>query len=143
MNIVLSLSDILTMIAFTVSIFFLLFLGLIKLAQLEAKVDTLWQFQLRRGEVEAVLQGYATKNSPIRVNEERASQVFPAGLAEEIQRFFNRLGRNLTRVEMAAEIERHFGDRIVDEVCIPQGISQGTCLILALHFASGQGQQAA
>jgi hypothetical protein len=118
------------------------YLGLIKFAQMEVKVDTLWQFQLRRGEVEAVLHGYATKNSPISVDEERVAKAFPAELGQEIQRFFSRLGRNLTRVEMAAEIERRFGDRIVDEVCIPQGISEGVCLILALHFAGGQARHA-
>jgi hypothetical protein len=139
MNIVLSPSEILSLIISAISLLGVIYLGQIKLAQMKVKVDALWQFQLRRGEVEAVLRGYATKNSPINIDDERASKAFPSDLAEAIQGYFSRLGRNLTRVEMAAEIERNFGDRIVDEVCIPQGVSEGVCLVLAMHFALGAG----
>jgi hypothetical protein len=35
------------------------------LARLELKINTLWDFQLRRGAVEALEKGIATMNSPI------------------------------------------------------------------------------
>jgi hypothetical protein len=137
MNFILSASEIVSLVSSGISVLSVIYLGLIKFAQMDVKVDTLWQFQLRRGEVEAVLRGYATKNSPLKLNEERALEAFPAELGRAIQQYFSRLGRNLTRTEMAAEIERRFGERIVDEVCVPNGFSEGACLILAMHFATG------
>jgi hypothetical protein len=139
MNFILTTSETINLINSAVSLLAVSYLGLIKFAQAQVKVDTLWQFQLRRGEVEAVLRGYATKNSPLNVNDERALNAFPSGLAQALQQHFSRLGRNLTGVELASEIERHFGARLVDEVCMPQGISEGASLILAMHFAQGAG----
>jgi hypothetical protein len=139
MNIILSPAEMLSLIISAVSLLAVSYLGLIKIARIEVKVDTCWRFLLRRGEAEAVLRGYATKNSPVSVSDERALKVFPADLAEAIQGYFNRLARHLTLVELAAEIERNFGDRLVDEVCIPHGITEGACLVLAMHFAMGGG----
>jgi hypothetical protein len=63
MNFILSASEIVSLISSGISVLSVIYLGLIKFAQMDVKVDTLWQFQFRRGEVEAVLRGYATKNS--------------------------------------------------------------------------------
>jgi hypothetical protein len=71
------------------------------------------------------------------VDDERASRAFSPDLAQEMQRFYSRRGRYLGRVEMASEIERIFGERILDEVCIPQGLSAGVGLALAMGVATG------
>jgi hypothetical protein len=136
MNLNLTTAEITSLISSAVSLLSSIYLLLFKFAQMEVKVDTLWLFQLRRGEAEALRHGFATKNSPISVIDNRARDAFPPDLANALHGYFARQGRHLTRVEMAAEIERRFGPRIVDEVCIPQGISNGTCLILAMHFAA-------
>ena len=40
-----------------------------RLERLSVKIDTLWDFQLRRGALEAMVSGVATKNSPLTVRE--------------------------------------------------------------------------
>ena len=56
-------------------------------------------------------------------------------MAPEIRKFYAKLGRRLSENDLALEIERRWGDRIVKEICIPNNMSRGECLVLALHAA--------
>jgi len=132
MTLTLSLADIASLCASFVSIISVLYLVQIRVARMEAKVDTLWSFQLRRGEVETVLHGLGTKHSPLKLNE-GALDVFPRALREEIRQISQE--RCSTQTELACEIEQRFGERLADEVCLPHGLSWGACLILAMRIA--------
>lgn len=114
------------------------FLGAVHLngsrsAKIEVKVDTMWEFLMRRALSEGLEKGVVSMNSPVVVNEE--AKKWMAGMAIELQKFYRKLGRNLTDHELAFEIERHFGDQILKEVCIPNGLSGGACLLIALEVA--------
>ena len=102
-------------------------------ARMEVKIDTLWDFQMRRGSGELVNKGLATMNSPITLTEE--SKKWMHELAEELKKFYSRLGRHLNDRDLAIEIERRYGDDILKKVCIPNNISEGACLIIALEVA--------
>ena len=107
-----------------------------RFAKLELKIDTLWDFQLRRGRVEAVRQGLATKNSPVTVTEEAKSRI--KDLVEPLRAIFINLGDDPKDRDLAIAIEKYFGDELVDKICIPLKVSQGACLIIAMAVAKGE-----
>jgi hypothetical protein len=104
-----------------------------RLAKMELKIDTVWDFQIRRAQSEALMQGVATKNSPVTVTDEAKQWMKP--LLMPIREFYSKLGRHLSDRELVIEIERQFGDRILNEICIPHGLSAGACLLIALQAA--------
>ena len=107
-----------------------------RLERLSVKIDTLWDFQLRRGALEAMVSGVATKNSPLTVREEFLA--VSKELGDPLRDFYRKIGRPaMTNAELAFQIERHFGSEIVDKVCIPHGLSYGACLIIAIAVAKG------
>ena len=107
-----------------------------RLERLSVKIDTLWDFQLRRGALEAMVSGVATKNSPLTVREEFLA--VSKELGDPLRDFYRKIARPaMTNAELAFQIERHFGSEIVDKVCIPHGLSYGACLIIAIAVAKG------
>ncbi len=113
-------------------------LGTIKVSLAETRLEnkTLWDFQLRRGALEAIGNGVATKNSPLKVREEFL--VVNEELGKPLREFYSKIGRPaMTNAELAFQIERHFGSEIVDKVCVPHGLSYGACLIIAIAVARG------
>jgi len=104
----------------------------VKITALEVKVNTIWSFLMKRALSEALVQGVATRNSPVRVTDE--AKRWMSDLIPPIRDFYAKLGRrNITDVELAMEIERRFGDRILNEVCIPHGLYMGACLLIAMQ----------
>lgn len=104
-----------------------------RLSKMELKVDTTWDFLMRRAVSEAISSGVATKNSPVIVTDEAKKWMKP--LLGPIKDYYKNLGRNLTLSELAMEIERRFGEQILNEICIPHGLSQGACLLIAIQAA--------
>lgn len=96
------------------------------------RVNTLWGFLLSRGIAEAVTKGVATMNSPITVTEEAKAWFEP--IVAQLRTFYDGEGRGLSDVNLAIEIERRFGDRILKEICIPHGLFMGACLVIALQL---------
>ena len=107
-----------------------------KMGRVELKVDTMWDFMMRRATSEAVMSGVATIKSPAVVNEEAKRWMAP--LIGPIREFYAKLGRRMTDNELAMEIERRFGDRILQEVCIPHKLHMGACLLIAMQAAKDQ-----
>jgi hypothetical protein len=107
-----------------------------KLAKLELKVDTLWDFMMRRAQAELVRGGLGTLNSPVAINEQ-ARKLF-APMKSELMNFYD-VNFGLPESEMMLAIERQFGERILKEVCIPGGITNGACLLIASKLAAEGG----
>lgn len=104
-----------------------------RLAELETKVAAMWEFQLRRAQNELLSKGYGIMNSPLRVFDSAKALLAP--LAGELQYFYQRLGRRMTDAELALEIERLFGERLAKDVCLPHGLQEGACLLIAIAVA--------
>lgn len=121
------------------STLYLLFQMSTKYAKLELKVDTMWEFLMRRGKAEAVRSGMAQLNSPIVFNAESMTWMDP--FKPELQRFyaaFLKENPKPTDMQLSFEIEKTFGDRILKEICIPKGIMLGACLQLAIAVAKNE-----
>ena len=104
----------------------------VKITAMEVKIETVWGFLMKRALSEALVQGVATHNSPVRVTDE--AKRWMSDLLPPIREFYATLGRrNITDEELAMEIERRFGDRILHEVCIPHGLFMGACLLIAIQ----------
>ena len=110
-----------------------LHLAWVQARRLERKVDTLWDFQMRRAQAEAIHRGVARMNSPVVVTAEAKldlAQALGSALGE-LRSFYTRFGRHLTERELWIEIERHWGEVITRRFCIPRGYSEGVCLVIA------------
>ena len=125
--------EIVSLVQGLVAILGIIWLAGWRLAKLEVKVDTMWDFQLRRAVSEGLHQGAMTRNSPVEVTEEAKAWMRP--VAQELREFYKRLGRRLDERTLTLEIERRYGDRILEEVCIPRGLYQGACLLIAAAVA--------
>lgn len=106
-----------------------------KINRLEPKVDTIWEFAMRRGAVEAIQRGIATMNSPVVISEE--AKTWMQTLAAPLREAYETEWKDLPDTDLAMEIERRFGDQIVRQVCLPHGISNGVCLLIACAVAKG------
>jgi hypothetical protein len=91
----------------------------------------MWLFQLRRGIVELENKGLGQVNSPLKLTKDADDLIQP--LVPELRQFYLAInGDQLGLVELAVELERQFGPRLVDEVCKKVNISDAACLVLAI-----------
>ena len=115
-----------------ISLLGVIWISAVKITTLDVKAETIWSFLMKRALSEAIVQGVATHNSPVRVTDE--AKRWMSDLIPPIRDFYAKLGRrNITDAELAMEIERRFGDRILNEVCIPHGLYMGACLLIAIQ----------
>jgi hypothetical protein len=106
-----------------------------EIAEIKVKVETMWNFLLKRGVAEGVNNGMLTMNSPVRLTAESAQVM--EHLAGELQEFRNTKFPDADEKTLALRIEEEFGDRLVKEVCVPNNISYGVCLLIATAVAKG------
>lgn len=105
-----------------------------RVTTLEARVESLWTFLLRRGVAEAVTRGVGSMNSPLTISDEAKAWFAP--FAHELHEFYRGGGGgSLPDDRLAEEIERRWGERMLREVCLPHGMSQGACLLIAMAVA--------
>lgn len=104
------------------------------ISRLHLKVETLWDFQLHRGHSKRSRRGLrrGTPRSPCEEFLEHAEE-----LVEPLRIFYRKLGRTVTNAELTCQIELHFGDEIVEKICIPAGLNQGACMVIAIALATG------
>lgn len=104
-----------------------------KIGELEIKVNTMWEFQLRRALSEVVEKRMGTINSPLKLEEDVTKSLAP--LKPELEKFWKTEGQKLSDAEALLKIENKFGDQLLRLICIPQGLTHGACLIVALAVA--------
>ena len=119
-----------------VSIASVVYLAGTKLAALEVKVDTIWDFIIRRAMSEAVFKGIGVINSPLKITP--AAYKMMTYFEPELRTFYQQHGQGLQDRQFLFEIERRFGERLVKDVCIPNGLLMGACLLIALSVAKGE-----
>lgn len=105
-----------------------------RLAKMEERVDTLWQFQMRRAMSEVVEKGLGTMNSPLQFTADVMAYLLP--IKDDLVKAWHEKLSLLDDAGALLEIEREFGERLFKFVCIPCKLTHGACLILALAVAS-------
>jgi hypothetical protein len=104
-----------------------------RLGRLELKADTAWNFIVRRALMEAKYRGVVRENSPLTLSAEAREAYAP--IAGQLRDFYAKAGHRLNDIELYAEIERRFADRLVTEICPKLGLLAGGCLVLAAAVA--------
>jgi hypothetical protein len=107
-----------------------------ELAEIKVKVETMWNFLLKRGVVEGVAHGLLSINSPVRLTPE--SSIIMEHLRVELQDYRKNECPECSESELAMKIEEKFGSRLVHEICIPNNISFSACLLIATAVAKGE-----
>jgi hypothetical protein len=105
-----------------------------RIAKLEVKIDTIWDFIMRRALVEGLDKGVLARNSPTKITSE-ARQWFSNNLINELKTFYQAYGKYLDRRDLFVEIEQRFGDPIMNEICVPHNLVRGSCILAAVHIA--------
>jgi len=118
-----------------VSLVSVVYLAAVKLTRIEVKVDTMWEFQRRRGISEAVRGGWGEFNSPFVPSPKAVALLKP--LAPHLKATYNERRHEWSDIDLMVAIERRFGDRIVKDVCIPTGLHDAACLAIAVEIAKG------
>lgn len=114
----------------------LLWVHAVKMTRLEVKVETMWGMLLKRAVVEGVHQGLMEVHSPVRLINNSGEML--AAMAPEIKEFYKTKCSGMSESDAALAIEKQFGTRLAEDICIPNNISFGICLIIALAIAKGQ-----
>jgi hypothetical protein len=115
-----------------ISVLSVFYLGSVKIAKIEVKVDTMWDFQMRRAFSEAVKTGVGTVNSPLTFVPEFRAKLDP--MKNDLRSFWEKY-KYLPVQDFIVQLEAYFGNRITKEICIPLGLSHGACLLMALAVA--------
>jgi len=112
------------------------------LSDLSARVDLsnpdmriVWAYNMRRAMLEAKDAGWGKMESPLTFYPSSLARMEP--LRERLLEFHRGPGATLSDVDASLKIEELFGAELVDKVCIPSGIRNGVCLLMALCVARG------
>lgn len=122
-----------SLIGLALSILGIVWFGATKLTRLEVKVDTIWGMFLKRGVVEGVTNSLLAVNSPIRLINNSGKLL--ESMAPELQAFYEKNCKGKSEADIAIAIEKEFGTRLVTEICIPNKISFGVCILIAVAIA--------
>ena len=134
-----SLNLIWAVIAGIVSALFYLLAAVVKIAirygSLSMQVQTMWEFQMRRAMTEAVYTGIGQINSPLQFTPEAIAALEP--IKDRLTAFWKTLPRGASDAEALLLIENQFGAELLTYLCLPNKLSHGACLLLALTIAKG------
>lgn len=122
------------------------YLAGVKITRLETQVEglkedarelaegfkTLSEFLFRRGTAEAVIKGRANMNSPIKISEE--SRALYKDLAPDLRKLAQ-ANAEASDAQLALLIEKKWGEFIMKYICIPNQMTQGQCLFIAVEVA--------
>lgn len=129
-------SAVAAVVASMLSLLSVFYFGAVKLTTIQVKVDTMWNFMMRRATSEAVKSGFGTLNSPFMAKASVIRVVEP--ILSPMKDFYEADGKSLTDNDLALEVEKRWGDVILKEVCIPNQFSMGACLVLIISALRGR-----
>lgn len=115
--------------ALIAGLFLWLFRMAAKIGVIELKVETLWAFLFRRGVIEGLQKGWIQENSPMELTDKALEAMAPMTL--EIRTWYKQAGVQLSDLDLLLHIEHVFGNKMSNEICKPNLISNGVCLVAA------------
>lgn len=106
-----------------------------RIARLEVRVDTIWEFLMKKAIGEALSKGVATMNSPL-VPHEQVYEWFK-DLKDDLEKWYKEQGAGKTDNELALLVEQKFGDKILKEISLPHDLTHSAALVVAIAIAKG------
>ncbi len=117
-----------------------------KRAEIENKVDRMWEaqkaiwgFQIDRAKITAEKEGLGKKNSPFRIV--AAARTFvPPMFAEDLRRTYLMLPPAVREDndELSIELLKRHREQLLENLCVPHGMTDGECLLIAMAVARGE-----
>jgi hypothetical protein len=105
----------------------------IQLAEVKVKAETAFDMLIKQAINAVVASGIGTKNSPLKINQEAREWLAP--LKAELQAWYQTV-KGMDDRDQLFSLEKTFGTRLLDEVCIPHKLVYGVCLLIAFAVAS-------
>ena len=101
--------------------------------ELKLKVDTMWEFQMRRGMSEARMNDVLRRNSPLKLTDRTREALTP--LRDGLHAFYQSItGEILNEMEEFIAVERRFGEVLAEDVCPIINASNGACVWAAMLY---------
>lgn len=107
------------------------------LDELKGSLTAISDLLFRKGSVDTILDGKATMNSPITVEK------YYLNLFKELESEVRKLAQanpEWSDAELALQIDRLWGDFIVQNIGVPNGINHSSCLYILTQVARGKGE---
>ena len=103
-----------------------------KLGGMNMKIDTLWDAYKKNGEIEYLKAQLGTRNSPVKSSDE--SKKLLEKFEGDLKDFYKKQDPKISDSNLAFKIQRHFGERLFEEVCIPELLMPNACLLIAVEL---------
>ena len=103
-----------------------------RLGRIELKVDTMWEFLMRRAKLEGLRSGLMEEHSALFLSNELKAAFAP--LMEHLRAFYTSKGQRLSDLDLMLALERNFGEEIVEKICKPLNVTNGACLVGAVKL---------
>jgi hypothetical protein len=104
-----------------------------RLSKAEVKIETMWDIHMRNAVMSAVNKGAATLNSPLTI--EVDAQGWCDSMKDDLQAFYASLPKPISDRDLILKICTKFANRMLHEVCMPNGAMEGVCLLVAASVA--------
>ncbi len=111
----------------------LLYYTVTKIARIELKVDTLWDFIIRRAVGETISKGLGSFNSPFEVHENICELVRPYVPQIEAKLGKDKL-KKISNRDLFIYIEKNYGEMFFAKICAPYGFNKGACVLATMNL---------
>ena len=97
------------------------------------KVDTMWDFIMDRARLEATQCGFMQRESPLTLTEQGKLAIAP--FLPEVKEFCKHLPNlgTISENELELELARKFRQKLLEEVCEPNNIYMGACIVILIE----------
>src|ERR1700693_1377043 len=118
-------AEIISLITACASLAVTIYTGLFRMAKIEARVELLWSFLLRRGLNEAINSGILYNQSPLQMNIEALFR--HREIILQVREWYEKNGKDLSDVQVFEQIEKRFGEDLM-QLCITEKVPTGGCI---------------
>lgn len=105
----------------------------VEIAEVRFKAIAVWDVFFKQAMNGVVSTGSGTLNSPLHINEQARQWLKP--MENELREWFSK-NQEMDERSQLISLERAFGTRLLEEVCVPNKLIYGVCLLIAFSVAS-------
>lgn len=102
-----------------------------RVSKAEGRIDVLWDMTMRHATVEALERGLIDQHGSVRA----APKKWVDPIAAELQSYYRAHGTGLTDSQLSEEVEKRWGEWLLQTVCVPHRMTKSAALLLAIAVA--------